>query len=67
MEGRLRVSLPNGTRGPVMRLRIKGTTYYGQFYGHSSKNKKVILFMDEETNKVKKIPMSRLEIVPDKW
>jgi len=50
-----------------MRLRIKGTTYYGQFYGHSSKNKKVILFMDEETNKIKKIPMSRLEIVPDKW
>jgi hypothetical protein len=43
-----------------VRLRVKGTTFFGQYMGTDRKSGKV-LFLDEETHKVKKYPPSRLE------
>lgn len=43
-----------------MRLRVKGTTFFGQYMGTDRKSGKV-LFLDEETHKVQKYAPSRLE------
>lgn len=49
-----------------MRLKIKNQAIYGQYYGRSKQNEKIILFMDEETGKIKKIHLNKLEIVAEK-
>jgi len=48
-----------------VRLRVKGTTFFGQYMGTERKSGKV-LFLDEETNKVKRYAPSRLEKTYDK-
>ena len=42
-----------------MRLRVKGTTFFGQYMGRDTKTGKV-RFLDEELGKVKLYPASQL-------
>ena len=48
-----------------MRLRVKGTTFFGQYMGTDRKSGKV-LFLDDETNRVKKYSPKELEKTHDK-
>ncbi len=48
------------------RLKVKNQAIYGQYYGRSKLNKKIILFMDEETGQIKKIHSNKLQIVAEK-
>ena len=48
-----------------MRLRVKGTTFFGQYYGTDSRTGQVY-FLDEETHQVKKYPKHKLEVAYEK-
>jgi hypothetical protein len=48
-----------------MRLRVKGTTFFGQYLGVDKKTGKV-KFLDEELGRVKLYPAARLEKAYDK-
>ena len=45
---------------PIMRLKVKGTTFFGQYLGIDKKTGKV-KFLDEELGTVKLYPANKLE------
>ena len=47
-----------------MRLRIKNTTYFGQYLGTDNKGK--VIFLDEETNEIIKLDKKKVEKTFDK-
>tara|TARA_R100000664_G_C2757678_1_gene146063 strand:- start:3949 stop:4098 length:150 start_codon:yes stop_codon:yes gene_type:complete len=48
-----------------MRLKIKNTTYFGEYLGKDKKGK--VIFLDEETNKIIKLDKKKVVKAYDKW